>query len=68
MSFRIVPQPSANPARCPFRIVETTGREVDWVNRYLDMECLRRLAPLTVRSGDWNVRTLPGQIVPGCVQ
>jgi integrase/recombinase XerD len=30
--------------------VETTGREVDWVNRYLDMECLRRLAPLTVRS------------------
>ena len=51
MSFRIVPQPTADPARCPFRIVEqTTGREVDWVNRYLDMECLRRLAQLTVRS------------------
>jgi len=50
MTFRIVPQPTANPARCPFRIVETTGREVDWVNRYLDLECLRRLAPLTVRS------------------
>ena len=34
-----------------FRIVEqTTGREVDWVNRYLDVEYLRRLAPLTVRS------------------
>jgi integrase len=50
MSFRIVPQP-AHPARCPFRIVEqTTGREVDWVNRYLDGEYLRRLAPLTVRS------------------
>jgi len=50
MTFRIVPQPTANPALCPFRIVETTGREVDWVNRYLDLECLRRLAPLTVRS------------------
>src|SRR5215469_7681977 len=51
MIFRIVNQPSANPACCPFRIVEQrTGREVDWVNRYLDMECLRRLAPLTLRS------------------
>jgi len=51
MSFRIVPQPTTNPARCPFRIVEqATDREVDWVNRYLDLECLRRLAPLTVRS------------------
>jgi len=50
MSFRIVPQSPANPARCPFRIVEQTGREVDWVNRYLDLECLRRLAPLTLRG------------------
>jgi len=38
MTFRIVPQPTTNPARCPFRIVEITGREVDWVNRYLDLE------------------------------
>jgi integrase len=51
MSFRIIPQPTANPARCPFRIVEqATGREVEWVNRYLDLECLRRLAPLTLRG------------------
>ena len=51
MTFHILQQPGSNPARCPFRIVEqTTGREVDWVNRYLDVECLRRLAPLTVRS------------------
>ena len=51
MKFRVVHQPTANPARCPFRIVEqTTGREVDWVNRYLDMECLRRVAQLTLRS------------------
>lgn len=50
MSFRIVPQPTVIPARCSFRIVEQSGREVGWVNRYLDMECLCRLAPLTVRS------------------
>jgi site-specific recombinase XerD len=51
MKFHIVHQPTASLARSPFRIVEqTTGREVDWVNRYLDLECLRRLAPLTIRS------------------
>ena len=51
MTFRLLHQPNANPARSPFRIVEqTTGREVDWVCRYLDMECLRRLADLTIRS------------------
>jgi len=51
MIFRILHQPAANAARSPFRIVEqTTEREVDWANRYLDLECLRRLAPLTIRS------------------
>ncbi|HTW67611.1 MAG TPA: hypothetical protein VME17_23505 [Bryobacteraceae bacterium] len=51
MTFRLLHQPSASAARSPFRIVEqATGREVDWVNRYLDMECLRRLADLTIRS------------------
>jgi integrase/recombinase XerD len=51
MSFRVVHQPNTNPAQSPFRIVEqATGREIDWVNRYLDQECLRRIAPLTIRS------------------
>ena len=51
MKFRVVHQPTANPARSPFRLVEqTTGREVDWINRYLDYECLRRVAALTLRS------------------
>lgn len=51
MRFRVVHQPTANHARSPFRVVEqTTGREVDWVNRYLDLECLRRVADLTLRS------------------
>lgn len=34
MIYRVLHEPAANHARSPFRIVEqTTGREVDWVNR-----------------------------------
>jgi len=37
MKFRVVHQRTSNPARSPFRIVEqTTRREVDWINRFLD--------------------------------
>ena len=51
MTLRIVHQPAANPARSPFRIVEqNTGRDIEWVNRYLDILCLRRMAPLTLRG------------------
>jgi site-specific recombinase XerD len=51
MTFRVVHQPTANGARSPFRIFEqTAGREVEWANRYLDLECLRRVAHLTLRS------------------
>jgi integrase len=51
MKFRVVHQPTTNHARSPYRIVEqTTGHEVDWINRYLDHECLRRVADLTIRS------------------
>ena len=51
MNFRVVHQPTANHARSPYRVIEqTSGREVDWVNRYLDLECLRRVADLTLRS------------------
>ena len=39
MTFRVVHQPTANHARSAFRVVEqTTGREVEWVNRYLDFD------------------------------
>lgn len=49
MKFRIVRQPTANPARSAFRIVEqTTNREVEWVNRFLDRECLRRVTNITL--------------------
>jgi len=51
MTFRVVHQPTANHARSAYRVIEqTTGHEVEWVNRYLDYECLRRVADLTLRS------------------
>ena len=42
---------AADNARSPFRIIEQPmGREVEWVNRFLDREWVRRLAETTLRS------------------
>src|SRR6266571_8806880 len=50
MKFRIVYQQTSNSAQSPVRIVEQiTGREVGWVNRYLDREYVRRLTDKTLR-------------------
>jgi site-specific recombinase XerD len=50
MTFQVIHQ-SRGGARSPFHIVETqTGREVEWVNRFLDRECTRCLAETTLRS------------------
>lgn len=51
MIFHLVHHHSVGPAQSPFRIVEReTGREVVWINRFLDRECVRRLAETTLRS------------------
>jgi hypothetical protein len=45
------PSATRDGARSPFRVVEAqTGREVEWVNRFLDRECARCLAETTLRS------------------
>ncbi len=50
MKFRVVYQQTSNSAQSPVRIVEQiTGREVGWVNRYLEREYIRRLADKTLR-------------------
>ncbi len=49
MKFRIVRQFDRDPARSPFRIVEQeSNREVEWVNRFLDRECIRRVAEISL--------------------
>src|SRR5262252_5925189 len=51
MTFRVVPKPSSNHVRCPYRVIErTTGREIGWISEYLDYETLRRLANTTLRT------------------
>lgn len=49
MTFRVIHQCNGG-AKSPFHVVETqTGREVEWVNRFLDRECVRCLANTTLR-------------------
>jgi integrase/recombinase XerD len=50
MKFRLIQQPASNKTQSPARVVEqTTGCEVDWINRYLDREYVRRLANTSLR-------------------
>jgi len=56
MKFRVIYQPTSNHARSPIHVVEqTTGREVGWINRYLDREYVRRLAATTLRTYAHNL-------------
>jgi site-specific recombinase XerD len=51
MTFQVVHQPHPTPAQSPYRVAQQeTGREVIWVNRFLDRECVRCLAETTLRS------------------
>lgn len=59
--FRVLHQPSNNHMRCPYRIVDqATGREIDWINQYLDYEMLRRLADTTLRHTRTSCCTFSG--------
>jgi integrase len=56
MKFRVIHQPTVHPGQSPSRVVETTtGREVGWINRYLDREYVRRLAATTLRTYAYNL-------------
>jgi len=51
MTFQMIHSTDGGNARSPFRIIEqSTGHEVDWINRFLDRECVCRLAKNTLRS------------------
>jgi integrase/recombinase XerD len=56
MKFRVLYQQTPGNAHSPVRVVEqTTGREVGWINRYLDREYVRRLADTTLRTYAYNL-------------
>jgi integrase/recombinase XerD len=50
MTFRVVQPTGLGKGHSPFRIVNATGREVAWVNRFLDQEHVRSVADSTLRS------------------
>jgi integrase/recombinase XerD len=51
MKFRVIRQPAPSGACSPMRVIEQdTGREVAWINRYLDREHVRRLADKSLYS------------------
>jgi integrase/recombinase XerD len=51
MSYQVIYRVDLGNAHCPFRVVtQSTGREVDWVNRFLDQCCVRGLAWHTLRG------------------
>jgi site-specific recombinase XerD len=50
MTFHIIYQPHLDAAHSPFRVVDEHGRELEWLNRFLDVQSLRSLAPLSLRQ------------------
>src|SRR5712691_8705124 len=56
MKFCVIYQQTSHNAQSPIRVVEqTTGREVGWINRYLDREYVRRLANTTLCTYAFNL-------------
>jgi integrase len=56
MRFHVIRPQNPNSAQSPIRVIEhETGREVVWVNRYLDREYVRRLADTTLRACAYNL-------------
>ena len=56
MKFRMIYQQTSDNAQSPIRVIEQTrGREVGWINRYLDREYVRRLANTSLRTYACNL-------------
>jgi hypothetical protein len=50
MRFRVAQQHGLSNAHSPFRVVEQSGREVEWINRYLNQQRIRGVADSSLRS------------------
>jgi hypothetical protein len=50
MRFRVAQQHKLSNAHSPFRVVQQSGREVEWINRFLDQQRVRGVADSTLRS------------------
>ncbi len=50
MRFQTVYREGVGGGRPPFRVVDEQGRELEWLNRFLDAQMLRGLQPLSLRA------------------
>jgi site-specific recombinase XerD len=50
VTFQVIHHPRLPASQAPFRIVDETGRELEWANRFLDAQRVRGLAELTLRA------------------
>jgi integrase len=50
MRFRVTQQHGLSNAHSPFRVIEKTDREVEWINRFLDQQRVRGVADSSLRS------------------
>ena len=50
MTFRVAHQHGLSNAHSPFRVIEQSGREVEWINRYLDQQRVHGVADSSLRS------------------
>ena len=50
MTFRTICRADLPAGSSPFRIVDERDRELEWANRYLDLQRVRGLAPLSLRA------------------
>lgn len=50
MTFRTILRSDLPASQSPFRVVDEQDHEVDWVNRFLDAQCVRGLLPLSLRQ------------------
>jgi integrase/recombinase XerD len=48
--FRVAQQQGLSNALSPFRIVDQSGQEVEWINKYLDQQRVRGVADSTLRG------------------
>lgn len=56
MKFQVIRRENAGGAHSPFRVIEQrSGKEVGWINRYLDRESVRRVANSSLRIYAFNL-------------
>jgi hypothetical protein len=47
---RAVYRTGLEPSASPYRIVDDDGAEIGWINQFLDMQCVRGLAAVSLRG------------------